>query len=263
MTDDFSPHHRNSLSDEDHLFTDMASLGLDGSADPENHTLLQMPADPCSAEQFTFAFSGLGRDAYLAFDTPDRVGALRALLLDRSREVSQRYEQTLTALCRLYEYRQQHRCDISPGANVVMNGITTAGNSSSSAQGWANANDCKEFVRSFAQMDLNCGFDSSTCGLCQPFEPGIGTEKYGEGKQSTVMLAEKTLHCAAVEKMRDLVDSSELVGFAETCLIELLADDFSVTTCRRFFLDYDPSSGRCMQMADTTLPQHKPVATPA
>lgn len=199
---------RGTSPDEDHLFSDLACLGLDASADPTNNTLLPMPADPSSAEQFSFAFSGLGRDAYLAFDAPDRAGALRALLLDRSRQISYLYDTTVQAVYQLYKYRSEHKLDAPTGT----------------CDSLTDTDDCKEFVRLFAQLDnsgLSC-LDSDSCsnvGEVMLVPEGL----HG----SSLMLPEKTLHSAAAEKLRTLIDSPELVGFAETGLVEVLSDDVS------------------------------------
>lgn len=189
----------------------MACLGLDGSADPNNNILLPMAADPSSAEQFSFAFSGLGRDAYLAFDAPDRVGALRALLLDRTRSVSHLYDSTVQAICHLYDYRCKHHLDmIDPG-------------------------DCQQFVRSFARLDMS-SFSSDALGTPAD-ESCSGISE--NNNCPAVMLPEKTLHSAAVEKFRNLMDSTELVGFAEACLVELLAEDVASASSLRLFVNYD------------------------
>lgn len=226
-------------TDEDNLFADMACLGLDASLDPGNHTLLPMPADPSSAEQFTFAFSGLGRDACLALDTPDRVEALRALLLDRTRGISAQYDVTVQSLCGLYEHRRQH-CDCfnSESSEVV------------------SVDACKSFVRLFAQvLNVTVCVDSMGTPLTHNCIPVCSSNP------SAVMLSEKTLHSAAVESMQTLMDSTELVGFAETCLIELLAEDVASATSHRKISDY----GQCSacRMSEPNMAGPKSIATSA
>lgn len=186
-------------SEEDDLFTDMACLGLDGSADPNNHTLLPMPADPSSAEQFTFAFSGLGRDACLALDTPDRGEALRAMLMDRTRRVGKLYSATVQSIRCLYE----HRC--RAGDTGTDYATTTDG--------------CKHFVRRFAQLhNINVGMEIGSSSE-------LNVVSVCSTNPCAVSLSEKSLCSAAVESLRALTDCSELAGFAEACLVDLVAED--------------------------------------
>lgn len=182
----------------------MACLGLDGSADPNNHTLLPMPADPSSAEQFTFAFSGLGRDACLALDTPDRGEALRAMLMDRTREVGKVYSSTVQSIRCLYEHRCR-ACDTESN-----NARTTEG--------------CKDFVRRFAQLhNVNVGTEMVN-------NPECNIVSVCNENPCAVSLSEKSLCSAAVESLRALTDCSELAGFAEACLVELVAEDVASLT---------------------------------
>lgn len=235
VTDEYSPALRGAFSDEDRLFSDMAGLGLDASVDPDNSTLLSMPADPSSAEQFTFAFSGLGRDAYLAFDAPDRVEALRALLLDRTRKVSKLYDLTVQAVCKLYEYRLHNH-----------------NRSETDSDRYSTQEDCKRFVRSFARLDNTSGQLGTT----------ISSSSSGrEVNLPTVMLTEKTLHSAATERLRALMDSTELFGFAETCLIELLGEDVSSAVSHRVFSDFE--KGTTFPLAGSKTSRAESISTPA
>lgn len=238
MDDLPSIHHLSSAyPDEDNLFADMACLGLDASPGAENHSLLSMPADPSSAEQFTFAFSGIGRDACLALDTPDRVDALRALLLDRTCNVSSHYDTSVLAITRLYEHRRRH--------------------DPFQSERRPNADDCKNFVRSFAQMHnlaLPVEFssdpmkDHNQVPVCNP-------------NPSSVTLSEKSLHSAAAETLRTLMDSSELFGFAEACLIELLAEDVAAALNHQGISGYE--HGTPCRLSDSKLSQVKSISTPA
>lgn len=218
----------------------MACLGLDGSADPNNHTLLSMPADPSSAEQFTFAFSGLGRDACLALDTPDRGEALRAMLMDRTRQVGKLYSATVQSIRCLYEHRF-HACDTESGC-----ARTTEG--------------CKDFVRRFAQLhNINAGTEivnnaeRNVVSVCSK-------------NPCAVSLSEKSLCSAAVESLRALTDCSELDGFAESCLVELVAEDVACMTSQVERNEHgDVADGetsvRCGPMK-RCIPRPKPITTP-
>lgn len=202
-SDEFD-HQIQATSDEDDLFADLACLGLDASADPNNHILLPMPADPSSAEQFTFAFSGLGRDACLALDTPDRGEVLRAMLADRTREIGKLYAASVCAIRRLYEYR----CAV-----CHIRRDRTSG-----------ADDCTDFVRRFAHLhNVNIGVElpnfSENDGV-----PVCNTNPWA------VSLSEKSLCSAAVETLRSLLDSPALSGFAEACVVELMAEDVACMT---------------------------------
>lgn len=240
--DDLPQVHQSSLSylDEDHLFSDMACLGLDASVDPDNHTLLTMPADPSSAEQFTFAFSGIGRDACLALDTPDRAEALRALLRDRTCNVSKFYDTSVAAITRLYEHRRHH------SESVGEDHLPTA-------------DDCKNFVRSFAHLhNVALGMDCSTDSSRDKNHVPVCSSN-----SSAVMLSEKTLHSSAVESLRSLMDSAELVGFAEACLIELLAEDVAaaVASPPQIIAEYDHAAS--CRLSDPKIAQPKSISTPA
>lgn len=216
-------------SDDESLFPNMACLGLDCSAEPDNTTLLPMPADPSSVEQFSFAFSGLGRENCLEMDNPDRVEALRGMVLDRTRMVSRAYEATIQALSRLCEQRYSHSRSSQHGRKL------------------STLEDCKSFVRAFAH-EQTAGFSLDELGdLRGGLAAGLG---FGE-KTSGVMLSEKTAHSLAVESFKTLMDSSELAGFAEACMVELIAEDVVAALRQQGMAGSDTGSG--CRPADSTM----------
>ncbi len=154
-----------------------------------------MPADPSSTEQFSFAFAELGRDASLAIDLPERIGALRALVQEK--QVSKFYDICVQSLANLWiqQRRPETKTDRRPIEYL------------------------KEFIRALVlQQDPTCVFSTfydasgDTCGASA--EP-----------QSPIMLPERALYIAATESLTGLMDNVQMVGFAEACLIELLAED--------------------------------------
>lgn len=181
-----------------------------------------MPADPSSAEQFSFACAQLGRDASVHIDLPDCLEAMRGLVLDRSSEVSVSYEATVAALCRLSE---QH--NLRPDA--VPN------------RGQWTSEDCKNYVRKFAQ-DQNVPIGLAGAECCdeqfelQAWFPGTNYVTPG------VMLSEKTAYSRAVESFRALMDSTELVGFAEAFMVELLAEEVLLSLREQGVLDSGKSN---------------------
>lgn len=223
---------------DENMFPDMACLGLDCSADSGNVTLLPMPADPSSAEQFSFAFSGLGRDACVEIDTPDRVEALRGLVLDRTCKVSRMYDATVQGLHRLCEQRYLRA------------------KSGSSCGKLSSIEDCRNFVRAFAH-EQSAGFSLDELGDLQSgLAVGLG---FGE-QTSGVMLCERTAHSLAVERFKTLMDSAELAGFAEACMVELLAEDVVLSLAKQGYSEFDNGNGCKMQ--DTVMGT-KPVPTSA
>lgn len=203
------------------MFPDVACLGIDSGGDSDPVTVLPMPADPSSAEQFTFAFAELGRDASLDIDLPDRVEALRGLVLDRTRLVSSFYEAAVSSLCCLCEQRQL-RVRGADGSQI-----------------WSTE-DCKTYIRRFAyeqnvgqapngdeQKDERCGGNSSASSSLLDLQSAT----------SGLMLSEKSAYSLAVEQFRALMDSTELVGFAEACMVELFAEDVVQALKNRGFFD--------------------------
>lgn len=224
--------------EEHNLFSDMASLGLDCSASPDNHSLLPMPADPSSAEQFSFAFSGLGRDACLAIDnTPDRTEALRALIVDRSRKVSALYDIAVHAVFRLCTRRHARPAFASDHRHYLS----------------LSADDVKKFVRAFAR--------EHSAGLTFDFASDTDPCPVARTTASAVMLSDKAMHCAAIDSFRALMDSSDLVGFADAGLIELLAEDVAALLHTQHGPEYE-HGGAC-RPADSAMGTTKPIPTPA
>lgn len=201
---------------EEALFPDVSCLGID-SRDDDRATvkLLPMDADPSSAEQFSFAFGELGNNTLLNIGLPDRLKALRGLVLDRTRRISTRYESTLWGLCRLCE----ERCIRS--------------RSNENGQPWT-LEDCKNYVRWFAQ-EQTLGFVASKNA---PGSPTIGlSDPNGMDITAGFMLPEKTAYTSAVESLKALMDSTELTGFAEGCMIELLCEDVAAALSKSIFAD--------------------------
>lgn len=219
---DYDNTSRSTSREEDNLFTDMASLGLNASADPTNNTLLSIPVDPSSAEQFSFAFSGLGRDACLAFDIPDRLGALRTLLLDRTHEISKMYDSTVQSIHQLYKYRSEH----------MLESAHSSPSSSCSDVRKSSLGSIKRFVRAFAQLDTPIAPRSRSAGLSSSSLAGMVDDDDDANvttlHKPSLMLMEKTLQSAASEKLHTLLDRlSDAAGFEEAGLLELLSDDVS------------------------------------
>ena len=179
-------------------FSDFAFLGLGGSGNADNSTLLSMPADPSSTEQFSFAFAELGRDASLAIDLSDRMDALRTLVQDRTKKVSRLYDSCVMALTNLFVQHERLRRPSDAG----------------------DLEDPKSFVRSFAvEQDVCFAFNSSANVSMSP--------QCSMEISSPVMLPERATYIAAVECFRGLMDSVEVVGFAEACMLEVIAEDVS------------------------------------
>lgn len=223
--------------EDDNIFPDMACLGLDCSADPGNQTLLNMPADPSSAEQFTFAFSSIGRDC-IEMDKPDRVEALRSLVVDRTRNVSVTYEATLKSLARLCELRY-----LRARTTVI-------------AQKVSCIDECRNFVRAFAHEQTSAFNFNQLPDLPSALAPAL--RPFGDS--SSVMLSEKTTHSSAVENFKTLMDSTELAGFAETCMVELLAEDV-VSSLGKQGYDQFNSAAACRVPNQGLVT--KPIPTPA
>lgn len=202
--DEPSPYQFSNADDEENPFPDVACLGIDTGCGSENITLLPMPADPSSAEQFSAAFGQLGRDASIDIDLPDCLEALRGLFLDRSSKLSRAYDTAVTAICRLCEQ-----------ANL-------RSRSSQTGREWT-VDDCKIYVRRFAQKQnvaVAGGF-----GEWGHMPSGWRSRSLEKGDvASGVMLSEKTAYSFAVESFRALMDSTELIGFAEICIVEVLAE---------------------------------------
>lgn len=229
--DDPLPYHCDP-SDEA-LFPDVSCLGIDsGDDDRTTVKLLPMDADPSSAEQFSFAFGELGNNASVNIGLPDRVKALRGLVLDRTRKVSARYESTVVGLCRLCEERCLRSC------------------SNGNGQPWT-LEDCKNYVRWFSQ-EQTVGFVANKNSSCNP---GISLSDSDEMDITAgFMLPEKTAYTSAVENLKALMDSSELAGFAEACMIELLCEDVAAALSKGVF------AGKCagvhFRLAQSSFPSN-------
>lgn len=224
--------------EDESIFPNMACLGLDCSADPDNLTLLPMPADPSSVEQFSFAFSGLGRDVGIEIDKPDRVEALRSLLVDRTRKVSRTYESTVQSLTRLCEQRYLKAKQTNAFAKVSI------------------IDDCRNFVRAFAH-EQSVGFSLHDLGDLQGgLADGLSFGELSPG----VMLSEKTAQSSAVENFKALMDSTELAGFAEACMVELLTEDVVAALAQNGYMEFENGSG--CRVPDSGLAS-KPIPTPA
>lgn len=181
--------------DDGSVVPDFAFLGLGRDKNSQNDTLLPMAADPCSTEQFSFAFVELGRDASLAIDLPDRIGALRALVQEK--QVSNCYDICVGNLSALWKHQCRSKPQMQREPLLYL----------------------KEFIRALVlQQDPTC---VSSTAADSPEKPHLG----GTGTQSPIMLSEKALYIAAAESLTGLMDNVQMVGFAEACLIELLAED--------------------------------------
>lgn len=233
--DEPSPYQFTEPLDES-MFPDVACLGIDSGGDSDTVTVLPMAADPSSAEQFSFAFAELGRDASLDIDLPDRVEALRGLVLDRTRKVSTSYNAAVISLCRLYE---QRRLRVGAGEE---------------GRGWT-IEDCKSYVRRFAQ-EQNVGLTSNpdeprdqnsdavfSASSCSSFSD-MQTAANG------LMLSERTAYSSAVEHFQALMDSTEVVGFAEACMVELFAEDVVQALKKQGFFAYGQAAGLCRGDSD-------------
>lgn len=196
-----------------------------------------MAADPSSAEQFSFDFEELGRNASLDIDLPDRVEALRGLFLDQTRKVSRKYESTVVELCRLCEQRHL-RVHTNRGQRLMME-------------------DCKSYVRQFAQ-EQNVGVLLNT--EAKGYQESLyRLDVVNVDSSGGVMLSEKTVYSAAAENFKALMDSTELIGFAEHCLIELLVEDVVLSLKKRGFVDV--GEGRTFGGRGTPLP-NKSIPVP-
>lgn len=189
--------------DEEHLFADMTSLGIDCSSDSDSKSLLPMPADPSSAEQFSFEFSELGRGSTLNLDTPERVEALRSLMVDRTRKVSKVYDAAVQALCRFCEHRYERSSHSEDSKTMT-------------------TDECKHFVRTFAH--------DQSVGFC--LDDGVEVMNF-EDQKTQILLSEKSAYSAAVENFRALMSSTEVAGFAETCMVEMIAEDVVIALEQR------------------------------
>lgn len=218
--DEPSPYQFTEPLDES-MFPDVACLGIDSGGDSDTVTVLPMAADPSSAEQFSFAFAELGRDASLDIDLPDRLEALRGLVLDRTRVVSSSYEAAVSSLSCLVEQRRLR--------------VRGADNS----QMWS-AEDCKTYVRRFAQ-EQNVGLpqnaDDQKDDRNVSFSSASSSMLDLQCATSGLMLAEKSAYSLAVEQFSALMDSTELVGFAEACMVELFAEDVVQALKNKGFFD--------------------------
>lgn len=194
----------------DNIFPDFAFLGIGSSGDSENATLLPMPADPSSTEQFSFAFAELGRDASLAIDLPDRIVALRLLVQDRTKKVSKLYDGCVSSLSRLWA----QTCAKKQLARAAKG----------QTKDRKLAEQLKQLIRSLVeQQDPAVGFAAMRQNSTLP---GTEAKKQLNTKpHSPIMLPERSLYIAAVENLSSLLDSFQVIGFAEACLVELLAED--------------------------------------
>lgn len=181
--------------DDGTVVPDFAFLGLGPDKNGQNVTLLPMAADPSSTEQFTFAFAELGRDASLAIDLPDRIGALRALVQEK--QVSSAYDVCVRNLASLWVHQRASKPQMEREPLLYL----------------------KEFIRALVlQQDPTC-VSSTLVG--SPETPRLDKAS----TQSPVMLSEKALYIAAADSLTGLMDNVQMVGFAEACLVELLAED--------------------------------------
>lgn len=209
------------------IFPDFAFLGIGSSGDSENATLLPMPADPSSTEQFSFAFAELGRDASLAIDLPDHIAALRTLVHDRTRKVSKLYDNSVSSLARLWAQKWSRK-QVSFATK-------------STIKDRKPADYLKDFIRSLVmQQDPAVAFaalrETSTTSCAESMK------KLGSRAHSPIMLPERSLYIAAVENLTNLLDSVQVIGFAEACLIELLAEDVLAEACMRDLLTQEKQS---------------------
>ncbi|KAI0564674.1 hypothetical protein FGB62_24g213 [Gracilaria domingensis] len=218
------------------MFPDMASLGLDCSPRASNTVVLPMPVDASCVEQFSFAFTGCGNS--LKIDAPDRREALRGLLLDRTRKVSRTYEATVGALARLCE--QRYHTAKSKNLDGKL----------------SSTEDCRNFVRAFAH-EQSCSFGLEDDGLSSVDEV---TQMMCRSTSVAMMLPEKTAHCHAVNCFKALMDSSELEGFAEACMVELLGEDIIAVLAQHGNAEFDKDAG--CRIAERAI-QPKAIPTPA
>ncbi|CAN8071257.1 unnamed protein product [Agarophyton chilense] len=205
---------------DESMFPDMASLGLDcGPRANNNAVVLPMPVHASCVEQFSFAFSGCGNS--LNIDAPDRREALRGLLSDRTRKVSRTYEATVAAVARLCE--QRYRNAKAKNMDAKLSAV----------------DDCRNFVRAFAH-EQSCGYGLDDDGLCSVEQVA---HMMCSSNSVGMMLPEKTAHCNAVNYLKALVDSSELDGFAETCMVELLAEDVIAVLAQQGHAQFGKDAG--------------------
>lgn len=218
------------------MFPDMACLGLDCSPRANNTVLLPMPIDASSVEQFSFAFSGCSNS--LKIDAPDRREALRGLVLDRTRRVSRAYEATVVALARLCE--QRHLRATARNTTVKLSCV----------------DDCRNFVRAFAhEQSSGIGLEYDGMDVCEET-----TQRMSTGMGVAMMLPERTAHCNAANCFKALMDSSELEGFAEACMVELLAEDVIAMLAQQGHTDFELEAA--CRIADAPMAS-KAIPTPA
>lgn len=212
------------------MFPGMACLGI---RDSDAVTLLPMPADPSSAEQFSFACAELGRDASVEFELRDRMEALRGLLSDETSIVSRRCNAAVSVLCHLFQERNLRRTQLA-------------------SKQWT-LEDCKDFVRMFAQ--------EQNFGIISNIGDWKGSLLLGSSSDilAGLMLSEKTVYSSAVEYFRAYSDSPELVGFAEACLVELLAENVGLALAKLGLSNFGSSSA--FEHCDTAVPT-KPIPVP-
>eukprot|EP00178_Gracilaria_changii_P013880 TRINITY_DN390_c0_g1_i2.p1 TRINITY_DN390_c0_g1~~TRINITY_DN390_c0_g1_i2.p1 ORF type:complete len:417 (-),score=59.71 TRINITY_DN390_c0_g1_i2:1549-2799(-) len=222
--------------EDESMFPDMASLGLDCSPRANNTVVLPMPVDASCVEQFSFAFTGCGNS--LKIDAPDRREALRGLLLDRTRKLSRTYEATVGALARLCEQRYHNAKAKNMDGKL------------------SSVEDCRNFVRAFAH-EQSCGFGLEEDGLCSVDEV---TQMMSRSNSVAIMLPEMTAHCNAVNCFKALMDSSELEGFAEACMVELLAEDVIAVLAQQGHAEFEKETG--CRVPEAAI-QPKAIPTPA
>eukprot|EP00177_Eucheuma_denticulatum_P001670 GFKZ01003005.1.p1 GENE.GFKZ01003005.1~~GFKZ01003005.1.p1 ORF type:complete len:425 (-),score=61.65 GFKZ01003005.1:1164-2438(-) len=241
--DEPSPYQFTEPLDES-MFPDVACLGIDSGGDSDTLTVLPMAADPSSAEQFSFAFAELGRDASLDIDLPDRLEALRGLVLDRTRVVSASYEAAVCSLSCLVEQRRLRvRGDDGGGWSVEY---------------------CKTYIRRFAQeqnVGLGPGGDEQKDERGEGFSSGSSSMVDLQCASSGLMLAEKSAYSLAVEQFRALMDSTELVGFAEACMVELFAEDVVERLRRKGFFNCGQAASTTTYCRDESIPT-KSISVP-
>lgn len=215
----------------------MACLGLDCSPRANNTVLLPMPVDASSVEQFSFAFSGCSTS--LKIDAPDRREALRGLVLDRTRRVSRAYEATVIALARLCE--QRHLRAKATNTDVKLSSV----------------DDCRNFVRAFAhEQSSGVGLEYDGMDVCEEITQRMRSTRLGV----VMMLPERAAHCHAVNCFKALMDSSELEGFAEACMVELLAEDVIAMLAQQGHTDFELEAA--CRIADAPIAS-EPIPTPA
>lgn len=218
------------------MFPDMAVLGLNGSPRASNNVILAMPVDASSVEQFSFAFSGQSNSFNI--DAPDRREALRGLVQDGTTNVSRAYEATVTALSWVCEQRHMRAKARKIDAKL------------------SSVDDCRNFVRAFAH-EQSSGFGMEDChssptvfhASASPLHRNVG-----------VMLPEKAAHCNAAECFNALMDSSELQGFAEACMVELLAEDVIAALAQHGLADFEKDAA--CRIPDATM-RSKAIPTTA